>query len=118
MCKTKGEIDMKTTKRALALCLALILTLSLLAGCGKKEPAVYEVLVTDEAGEPVSGATVQFCSDTECILGTTDDSGVAVFDKEAGSYTVHVLKAPEGYAADDTELPAPAQPGRVTIVLR
>ena len=39
-------------------------------------------------------------------------------NKEAGRYTVHVLKAPEGFAADDTEYPAPAAPGRVTIVLK
>ena len=88
----------------------------MLAGCiGSSK---YEVLVKDEAGEPVSDVTIQFCSDTECILGTTDDNGIAVFDNEAGSYTVHIFEAPEGYADDDTEYTAPAKPGRLTIVLK
>lgn len=108
---------MEKRKRAWALCLALTLALGVLAGCGRKASA-YEVLVNDAAGKPVPGVTIQFCSDTECIMGTTDDSGRAVFEKEAGVYTVHVLKAPEGYAADEAEYPAPAEPGRVTIVLK
>lgn len=107
---------MKNMKKAIALCLVLILALSVLAGCGK--PAKYEVLVKDEAGKPVAGVTIQFCSDTECLMGTTDRNGSAVFDQKAGSYTIHVLKVPEGYAPDSTEYAAPAQPGQVTIVLK
>ena len=93
-----------------------MLALCLLAGCGEK--AVYEVLVTDEAGKPVPGVVIQFCSDTECVLGTTDETGLVSFDKAAGRYTVHVLKAPESYASDAAVYPAPTQPGRMTIVLR
>ena len=104
--------------RLIALLLALTLAFGVLAGCGSKAPGAYEVLVTDEAGKPVPGVTVQFCSDTECSMGKTDGNGLAVFEKEAGSYTVHVLKVPEGFAADDTEYAAPAQPGRVSIVLK
>ena len=102
--------------KALALCLLLVLAAIALAACGKKTN--YEVLVNDAAGKPVSGVVIQFCSDTECIMGTTNEKGVAVFDKEAGSYTIHVLKVPEGYAPDDTEYSAPAKPGLVTIVLK
>ncbi len=108
---------MKYKEKRLAFALTLILLLGLLAGCGKKA-SLYEVLVNDTAGTPVPGVTIQFCSDTECILGTTDEKGLAVFEKEAGRYTIHVLKAPEGYAADPTEYDAPAEPGRVTIVLK
>ena len=120
---------MKQLKKALASCLALILALGVLAGCGGKPgngtgssgndgaPA-YVVLVNDEAGNPVPGVTIQFCSDTECIMGTTDENGAASFDKEAGSYTIHILKAPEAYAPDDTEYAAPEQPGPVTLVLK
>ena len=121
-----------TRTTALLLLLALLLSL---AGCGappapaaesaaspaETEPeetaAVYEILVRDEDGEPVPGVGLQFCSDTECILGTTDENGAARFEKEAGSYTVHVLKAPEGFAADETEYAAAAAPERLTIVL-
>ena len=107
---------MKKTRRILALCLLLALTVGMLAACGKKTN--YEVLVNDAAGKPVSGVTIQFCSDTDCTMGTTDEKGVAVFDKEAGSYTIHVFKVPEGYAPDNTEYPAPTKPGQVVIVLK
>ena len=107
---------MKNGKKDLALCLVLILALSVLAGCGK--PDSYEALGKGEAGKPVAGVMIQFCSDTACLMGTTDETGSAVFDQPAGSYTIHVLKVPAGYAADDTEYAAPDQPGQVTIVLK
>ncbi len=108
---------MKSLKRLLAFAFVLLIAGGLLAGCGgSKTP--YQVQVNDEAGQPVAGATIQFCSDEECVMGTTDDKGVATFDKEAGSYTVHVLKAPDGYAKDDTEYEAPEKPGTLTIVLK
>ena len=106
---------MRKIIKRLALCLALVLLLGLLTGCGKA--AAYEVLVNDADGKPIPGVTVQFCSETECSMGTTGENGIAIFDKPAGSYTVHVLKAPEGYAKDDTEYAAPTRPGRVTITL-
>ena len=73
--------------------------------------------MTDEDGTPVPGVKVQFCSDMECILGETGDDGTAGFDREAGTYTIHILQPPEGYAADDTEYAAPLTPGTTTIVL-
>ena len=97
--------------------LAMLSAVIVLTACGGKAPKNYEVLVNNSGGKPVSGVTIQFCSDTECLLGTTDEKGTAVFEKEAGSYTVHVLKVPEGYTEDKTEYPAPEKPGRVTIVL-
>ena len=51
-------------------------------------------------------------------MGTTNENGIAVFEKEAGNYTIHVLKVPEGYAPDDTEYTAPDKPGQVVIVLK
>lgn len=82
------------------------------------ESTVYEVFVTDEAGEPVEGVKVQFCSESECLIGTTDEDGIAAFEKEAGTYTVHIQKAPKGYAKDKTEYEAPEKPGRLTITLK
>ena len=109
---------MKNRKASIALLLALTLAVGLLAGCGQTKSSAYEVLVTDGAGKPVVGAVIQFCSDAECVMDKTGDDGIAHFEKSAGSYTVHVLKAPEGYTADSTEYAAPAQPGRVSIVLK
>ena len=84
----------------------------------EEDTGEYLVLVTDEKGDPVAGVMVQFCSDTECILGETDADGTARFDREAGAYTIHILQPPDGYAPDDTEYMAPSTPGTVSIVLR
>ncbi len=84
---------------------------------GEYEEA-YSVFVTDEAGNPVPNVMVQFCSDTECMTGKTDETGTVQFDREAGEYTLHILKVPEGYAPDDTEYAAPLTPGTVTVMLR
>ncbi|MBO4915583.1 MAG: redoxin family protein [Oscillospiraceae bacterium] len=78
----------------------------------------YQVCVVDTEGSPVEGVTVQFCSDSQCITGKTGADGIAVFDQPEGSYTVHILKAPTGFAADDTEYQAPETYGRVTITLK
>ena len=103
----------------------LILAILCLAFCLAAFSAVafaddtgYTVLVTNENGEPVSGVTVQFCSDTECMMGKTDGNGEASFAKGPGSYTVHILKPAEGYLKDNTEYTAPDTPGLITIVLK
>ena len=59
---------------------------------------VYRVIVSDTDGNLVQGVKVQFCSDSLCSLGTTDENGAADFAMEEGPiYTVHVLKVPAGY---------------------
>ena len=101
-----------------ALCLLLTLLTGVTAVCaGAEGTGVYQVLVTDTEDAPVSGVMVQFCSDTECMMGKTDDEGLAAFDQPAGTYTVHILKVPEGFAADSTEYTAPETPGLLTVVL-
>ena len=78
----------------------------------------YCVLVQDENGDPVPGVNVQFCSDTECMMETTGADGKASYDAEAGTYTVHILKAPEEYAEDSEEYAAPETPGNRVITLK
>ena len=78
---------MTQMKKIFALCLVLILAASALAGCSSK-PGKYEILVTDEAGDPVEGITIQFCSDTLCDTQTTDATGIAAFEKEPGKYCI------------------------------
>ena len=64
---------------------------------------VYLVYVRDaETMDPIPGARVQFCSDVMCQKGKTDENGLAEFHSEPGTYTVHFMKAPDGYA-DSTE---------------
>ena len=90
---------------------------------GKGAPAdvagtPYRIICVDEDGNPVQGATIQFCSDIQCMMGKTDADGVAEFDEAPGSYIVHLLKVPEGFAKDSTEYEAPAVPGDLTIVVK
>ena len=63
----------------------------------------YRIICVDENGQPVAGCTVQFCSDDTCLLGKTDENGIAAFQEPPGHYTVHLLKPPAGYAKDSTE---------------
>ncbi len=100
---------------------------SLLAGGGNEsEPApagsekanACRVIVSDEAGSPVAGVKVQFCSDTACMAKDTDAEGTASFAAEKGQYTVHVLKAPEGYAPCTEEFAAPEDLGDVKVTLK
>ncbi len=118
---------------------ALLLAAALLAGCsaantGSETSAPsettaetasdaaagegYQILVIDASGAPVSGVTVQFCSDAECMTAMTGADGIAAFHEPEGSYTVHILQVPEGFAADDTEYAVPETFGTVTVVLQ
>ena len=76
----------------------------------------YVVLVTDSEGAPVVGAAVQFCSDTQCMMEKTDDTGCAVFKVDPGKYTVHILKA-AGYVVPEEEFAVPEQYDVVRITL-
>jgi hypothetical protein len=68
------------------------------------DQGVYRVIVSDTDGNMVKGVAVQFCSDTTCTMGKTDENGVAVFEMEEGpAYTIHVLKVPEGYVKNTGE---------------
>lgn len=66
----------------------------------------YIILVQDaNDNSPLSGAMVQLCSDTQCMMVVTDTSGAATFEVPGpGSYTAHLLKAPEGYEGSDEEI--------------
>ena len=101
----------------LLLALALLLSLPLGGSVARADGDVYQVLVTDGAGEPIGGVMVRFCSDAACVMNATDADGLAAFDQPAGSYTVHILRAPAGYAVPDMEFPAPETPSLMTIVL-
>ena len=80
---------------------------------------MYRVVVNDEAGKPVPGVIVQFCSDQFCQMGETDADGIAAYpDSPEGVYHVKVYSVPEGYAEDTAEYPVPEKFGDVTITLK
>ena len=67
------------------------------------EMADNKYTVDAESEAPLAGVKVQFCSDTQCMMGKTDENGCAVFMSDPGNYTAHILKAPEGYAKTGEE---------------
>ena len=82
------------------------------------DAGVYRVIVADEDGDLVEGAVVQFCSDSTCTMGKTDENGVAEFNAEEGIYTVHILKVPEGYQKTSEEIRTDAVYSDVHFVLK
>lgn len=103
-------------KKTVALILMLCLMLAV-PGTAALADGGYRVRVVNEDGSPVEGVTVQFCSDEQCLVGMTDADGVAAFDEPAGSYTVHVLKVPDGYETDAAAYPVPETPDTVVLTL-
>ena len=64
----------------------------------------YVVCVMDaETMKPIPDVRLQFCSDTMCRMGKTDENGLARFEVDPGTYTVHMMKAPEGYVKSEEE---------------
>ena len=121
---------MKKSYKLIIMCLLLMPILAMIGGCGSQSKQIgssgskesdtsgYSVLVTDEDNKPVPGVSIQFCTEEMCFQGTTDDTGIASFDQEPGTYSIHVLGVPEGFAPDKTEYKTPSEPGLVTIVLK
>lgn len=83
------------------------------------QEGAYGVLVVDENESPVSGVTVQFCTDNECNIGKTGNNGIAEFATgEPGEYKVSVLQVPEGYTKDENEYITENDFGQIKIVLK
>ena len=108
----------KTVPIAVIILVLCFLAFSAHASAARSSTNTYVVQVIEEDGKPIPSVMVQFCSDTECIIGKTDEDGNASFEKESGYYTVHILKAADGYENDETEYTAPEVPGLMTIVLK
>ncbi len=104
-------------KKTIAMILMLCLVLTALSTCAFAEGG-YQIQVVDASGAPVEGVTVQFCSDSQCLMGKTGADGIASFDEPAGSYTVHLLKVPTGYEKDSTEYTAPETPDLMVLTVQ
>ena len=65
----------------------------------------YRVLVKDENDQPLQEVSVQFCDDTSCRYGETDEQGCAVFEvPEEKVYDVHIAEASDEYEYDPEEV--------------
>ena len=73
------------------------------SGATANDAGVYRVLVQDAEGAAIPDVTVQFCDDTACTQGTTDQDGIATFEAEEGDYSVHILATPAGVVGTDEE---------------
>ena len=88
-------------------------------GAVEEAPDVeYRVSVADPEGSAIAGVKVQFCDDSTCTLGDTDEGGAAVFPAKEGSYTVHILQVPFGFIKTDEEFPFPDAGREVSITLQ
>lgn len=78
----------------------------------------YTVTVTDEAGNPISGAFVQLCLEA-CVPCMTNAQGVASYPNMAeADYKVSFINIPEGYTVETNEFHFEAGSTEMTIVLK
>lgn len=78
----------------------------------------YTITVLDDVGAPVGGVMLQICDDATCAVAVTDDNGTATHEAAPYPYEIHVLKAPEGYAADTGTYTMPEGGGSLVITLQ
>ena len=87
--------------------LALLFALVLCTGCAAATEdgnAAYTVSIVDQNGDGVEGVALQVCNESSCMLYTSDEKGVCSFELPEGEYEVHILKLPEGYEGDTSEV--------------
>ena len=66
-------------------------------------PGSYRVIFTDQAGQPVPGCIVNFCTEEMCVPAVADENGVATFTGEPYAYHLQVIRVPEGYSFDTAQ---------------
>ncbi|MBR3779146.1 MAG: hypothetical protein IKL13_05445 [Clostridia bacterium] len=83
----------------------------------KANVALYTVTVTDEAGNPISGAFVQFCLES-CVPCMTNAEGVASYQTFVNNYKVSFISVPEGYEKPTEEYYFEEGSYEMTLVLK
>lgn len=101
--------------KLLMLTVALTLVFCVYASVGNDG---YVIAVIDEGGSPIEGVMVQLCDESTCMAAFTDAEGVIRHAGNGQPIEVHVLKAPEGYAANDEVYSLPESGGSLTITLK
>ena len=78
----------------------------------------YTLRCVDQNGAPVAGVMLQVCDETTCQVFITDAEGLCAFSLAPYAWEVHILRAPNGYAADFTDVVlAPVQSGELLFTL-
>ena len=80
--------------------------------------ADYVLKCVDQDGNPVAGVMLQVCDEATCQVFLSDENGQYAFTSAAYAWEVHILKAPEGYTADSTDVVlAPVEGGEMVFTL-
>ena len=69
----------------------------------QEEQEGYLIGVFDQNEEPVPGAYVNFCSESQgvCRLETTDENGLVYFDVPKDVYHIEIVHLPDGYSMEE-----------------
>lgn len=82
-------------------------------------PFHFRVLLRNEKGKPVEGATAVFCSDTVCMPVTSDKNGEMVIEGEMYPWQFQLLEVPKGYSMpQETETVFLREGGTMLFCLR
>ena len=78
--------------------------------------STYTLKCVDQDGNPVVGAMLQVCNEETCQVYFSDDAGMYEFTAEPYAWEIHVLKAPDGYITDSTDVVlAPVEGGELVF---
>lgn len=102
------------TKKRITICICFILLCIGLVACNGKSAAApaggdsgeWNIMVTDEANNPVGGVKLQICSDTNCVMRTSLEDGSVDFEGDEEEYSIHVGVVPDGYEYSGEEITA------------
>ncbi len=82
----------------------------------KASEVTYTLRCVDQDGNPVNGAMLQICDEDTCQVLRADENGVCAFTGAPYAWEIHVLKAPEGYTAESTNMVyAPVTGGEIVF---
>lgn len=80
--------------------------------------ADYTFRCVDQNGNPVAGVMLQVCNEDICQVLVSDAEGLCEFSGAPYAWEVHILKAPDGYTPDSTDVVlAPVEGGEVVFTL-
>ena len=85
----------------------------------KNNSPAYYLYVSDQNGDPVSGVSVNLCTDTASFPETSDEGGYIVFVGTPDVYHVQIVSVPDGYSFDkEDEIDTPDHGGKVLLLIR
>lgn len=80
--------------------------------------SAYTLKCVDQNNNPVAGVMMQVCDDETCQVLMTDENGVCTFTAAPYAWEIHILRAPDGFTADSTDVVyAPVAGGEMVFTL-